>query len=318
MQAEFFRVLTVSVDRARRLMNERSKWRLNPHQQDWLRIQNWQTVITELDIVEQPPVPRAPMGPTPPNNAAPPAVAASSQPSSVTSRTSAADGPSSSADQTAPTAPDQSKKGTPCTNTVTSIQEKEPPTPSVSDTPPKLHNANTTTADFVQVKEHVRSPPMKPRSEKTGGSQRESTSGLATATVESKTALEQEGRKFAANELTKMGYAVEQMAPGNPGFDLRAVKPGCVLKVEVKSHAQKASRVFVTQREWEEYLRTRNVPGYAWELWNVEYLASTSRLRPTIQRVGYIPKRALKESGYYVDLGQCTQEAPKSGTPEPQ
>jgi len=55
MQAEFFRVLTVSVDRARRLMNERSKWRLNPHQQDWLRIQNWQTVITELDIFEQPP-----------------------------------------------------------------------------------------------------------------------------------------------------------------------------------------------------------------------------------------------------------------------
>ena len=89
------------------------------------------------------------------------------------------------------------------------------------------------------------------------------------------------------------------------------MKSGEALKIEVKSHAQRASSVFVTQREWEEYLKTRNVEGQSWELWNVENLAKTSGPRPTIQRIGYIPESATSESGYWVDLGECSQEPPK-------
>lgn len=129
--------------------------------------------------------------------------------------------------------------------------------------------------------------------------------------------MEEEGREFAANELKKMGYEVEQMGQHNPGFDLRAEKTGEVFKVEVKAHAGEASSVFVTRREYEEYLATLGVNGEKWELWNVENLAKSSGKNPTIQRIGHIPESAMKESGYWVDLSQCSQEPPESGTPEP-
>lgn len=115
-----------------------------------------------------------------------------------------------------------------------------------------------------------------------------------------------------------MGYRVTPMSQRNPGFDLKAEKPGDTLKVEVKAHAGEASSVFVTQREWEEHLKTRDVSGQAWELWNVENLAKASGKKPTIQRVRHIPKSAMKESGYWIDLNQCPQELPKLGTPEHQ
>ena len=105
-----------------------------------------------------------------------------------------------------------------------------------------------------------------------------------------------------------MGYKVTAMSQRNPGFDLMAEKLGDTLKVEVKAHAGEASSVFVTQREWEEHLRSRDVNGQAWELWNVENLAKSSGKKPTIQRVRQIPKSAMKESGYWIDLNQCPQE----------
>ena len=51
MNAAFFRLLTVTVERARKLRDEQTNWRLTPEQQDWLREQNWKIVITELDEV---------------------------------------------------------------------------------------------------------------------------------------------------------------------------------------------------------------------------------------------------------------------------
>ena len=106
-----------------------------------------------------------------------------------------------------------------------------------------------------------------------------------------------------------MGYKVTAMSQRNPGFDLGAEKPGDTLKVEVKAHAGEASSVFITQREWEEHLRTRDVSGQEWELWNIENLAKSSGKKPTIQRVRHIPKSAMKESGYWIDLNQCPQES---------
>jgi len=140
-------------------------------------------------------------------------------------------------------------------------------------------------------------------------SSRATASGLTTASAEDKAALEQCGRDFAARKLASMGYTVTAMSQRNPGFDLKAEKPGDILEVEVKAHAGEASSVFVTQREWEEYLRSRGVSGEAWEIWNVENLAKASGKTPTIQRIRHIPKSALKESGYWIDLNQCSQEA---------
>jgi hypothetical protein len=107
-----------------------------------------------------------------------------------------------------------------------------------------------------------------------------------------------------------MGYTVTPMGQGSPGYDLRAVKSGFTLKVEVKGHSGTGSSAFVTQREWEEYLRTRHMKGQAWELWNVENLARASGKSPTIQRVRHIPKSAMKESGYWIDVNQCSQDSP--------
>jgi len=72
------------------------------------------------------------------------------------------------------------------------------------------------------------------------------------------------------------------------------------------------------RRKRKEHLRTRGVSGEAWELWNVENLAKASGKKPAIQRFRHIPESAMKESGYWIDLNQCSLEPPKSGTPEPQ
>jgi hypothetical protein len=207
--------------------------------------------------------------------------------------------------QTAPPAPVQRSQETPRSDKPTTSPEQE------SQTPPELHDANTITADFVEVRAHPRSRPQRPRGQQTEGNRREAPSGLTTASADDKAALEQCGREFAARKLASMGYAVTAMSQRNPGFDLKAEKPGDTLKVEVKAHAGEASSVFVTQREWEEHLKTRGVSGQAWELWNVENLAKSSGKNPTIQRVRHIPKSAMKESGYWIDLSQCPQELSK-------
>ena len=319
MQAEFFLLLTVLAERARKLMQERTNWRLTPEQQEWLREQNWQIVITELDEVVQPTTPRTSTGPTPPNTTTTPPVATSSQPSSAHSGTAPAQGTSSAVNQATPTAPTQSKQETSRSDTAATNQEQEPHAQSASDTPAELHDANTTTAAFVEVRAYTRSPAQRSRGEQTNENRREVTSGLSSVSAESKTALEERGREFAINKLKELGYKkVEPMGLQNPGFDLRAFKPGDTLKVEVKSHAREASIVFVSQREYEEYLTTLGVNGETWELWNVENLAKSSGKTPTIQRVVHIPESAMKENGYWVKLSQCSQETPKSGTPEPQ
>ena len=108
-----------------------------------------------------------------------------------------------------------------------------------------------------------------------------------------------------------MGYKVVQMGKQNPGYDLLAQKQGDTLKVEVKGHSGQSSSVFVTQSEWGEYLRTHQRAGECWELWNIENLAQSSGGTPRIKRFRYLPKSALRESGYWIDLKQCSTNFPK-------
>ncbi len=305
IQAEFFRVLTVAVERARKLVRERSNWRLTPQQEGWLREQRWDILITELDDVEQRPAPRPLAGPTTPTATAPAPAAVGSQPSSADSGTTTAKGTGSAANQTAPT---QSRLETPRSDTAAPNPVQKPQAQSATDAPTELHDTNTTTAEFVEVRAHTRSSPPRSRGEQANENQRESTGGLASVSAESKTALEARGREFAAKILREkpMGYEVVLLGPQNPGFDLRAIKLGHTLKVEVKSHAREVSSVFVSKREYDEYLKTLGVNGESWELWNVQNLAKSSGKTPTIQRIGHIPESAMKESGYWVDLSQCS------------
>jgi len=306
MQAEFFRVLTVGLERARKLMRERSNWRLTLQQQAWLREQDWGILITELDEVEQLPAPRQTQ--EPPNTTAPAPVLPKSLPSSTKDNLAPAQSQGSAASQTTTTARTQQRQETPRSETPPATEQQKAEKEPSGGAPDELHDADTTTADFVEVRAHTRSRPQRQSREQSRSSERAATSGLTTATQESKAALEQCGRNFATQKLQGMGYTVTPMGQRSPGYDMLALKPGDTLKVEVKAHAGEASSVFITQREWEEHLKTCSARGEAWELWNVENLAKSSGKNPTIQRVRQIPKSAMKESGYWIDLSQCPQE----------
>ncbi|WP_457653088.1 sacsin N-terminal ATP-binding-like domain-containing protein [Rhodocaloribacter sp.] len=121
-------------------------------------------------------------------------------------------------------------------------------------------------------------------------------------TVMEKTELEKTGREFATRELKKMGYAVEEMPPENPGFDLRATKDGEELRIEVKTHAGRATVVYITHRQYKEYLSQH---GYRWELWNVEHLSENDVHMVVITRYPSIPDEALNARTLRVDLRKC-------------
>ncbi|RLB94442.1 MAG: hypothetical protein DRH50_06390 [Deltaproteobacteria bacterium] len=117
-----------------------------------------------------------------------------------------------------------------------------------------------------------------------------------------KAELEAAGRALAARELESMGFSVEEMPQGNPGFDLRAKKDGDELRVEVKAHGGRATIVDVTQREYKEYLGQQR---YRWELWNVEHLAKDDSHQVVITRYDQIPDDALDVRTFRVDLKRC-------------
>lgn len=124
-------------------------------------------------------------------------------------------------------------------------------------------------------------------------------------TEEEKAELEEAGRRIAARELAKLGYAVEGMPQKNPGFDLRARKGGEELRVEVKAHLGRATMVDVTQREYKEYLGQQ---VYRWELWNVEHLAENDTDPVAITRYDDIPDDALDTRTFRVDLKKCQRK----------
>lgn len=124
--------------------------------------------------------------------------------------------------------------------------------------------------------------------------------------------LEVMGRALVARELEKMGFSVENMPSGNPGFDLRSKKHGEEVRVEVKAHGGRATVVDLTHREYKEYLGQQ---GYRWELWNVEHLAENDACAVVITRYGTIPDDALDARTFRVDLKKCLSPAhPSSNT----
>lgn len=117
-----------------------------------------------------------------------------------------------------------------------------------------------------------------------------------------KAKLEKAGRAFAVRALEDLGYSVEEMPQGNPGYDLRAKKDGGELRVEVKAHNGRATVVEITHREYKEYLTQQ---GYRWELWNVEHLAADNSSPVVITRYDQIPDDALDARTFRVELKKC-------------
>jgi hypothetical protein len=134
-----------------------------------------------------------------------------------------------------------------------------------------------------------------------GGTEREKRS----LTDAEKEKLEEAGRVLAVRELERMGFSVEKMPQGNPGFDLRAKKDGDELRVEVKAHIGRATVVEFTQRENKEYLGQQ---GYRWELWNIEHLAENDDSIVVITRYDTIPDNALDVRTFRVDLKLCQRK----------
>jgi len=174
--------------------------------------------------------------------------------------------------------------------------------------PIALNHPDLVPADIIDVGVHTGSLPQRTRSQQEQSTKHESVGGFASTTVSDKGALEQCGREYATHELQLKGYEVTPMPQQNPGYDLLARKAGETLKVEVKAHSGEATNVFITQREWEEYLRMLPSRDERWELWNVENLVAGSKPKITIVR--YIPDSVPRESGYWIDINQCFSERP--------
>jgi hypothetical protein len=160
----------------------------------------------------------------------------------------------------------------------------------------------------VNTYHHILGSPHGPRSEFADGGGGDGVSATGGGfeeqrlTDEERKQLEKAGRKFAKRELEKEGYVVEEMPFDNPGFDLRVVKPGEELRVEVKAHAGQASTVEITQRQYREYLSQQ---GHRWELWNVEHLDENDAKPVTITRYSNIPDEALNVRTLRVNLKSC-------------
>ena len=297
-QVEFFRLLIATLlratpARAQIIKRQHPKWNLTTEQEAWLREQDWQPVLIELEVPEQPQPNRQSPLLFIPNRVQPPT------PSDVVLFNP----------QTTPTTtPELADVARVEPNSVAQERSSEPAPNSQS---PGLHDANTTEAEVVSVRGHTRArQPRRPNREQAVNQQAtpEPSSGLAATSAQDKAALEKCAREYATKELKKLGYEVKPMETSNPGYDLKATKPGELLKVEVKGHSSESQTVFVTQREWEEHMWTDGVENQSWELWDFQNLSKASGKKPTFRRIRHIPKSAKRESGYWIDLSQCSSD----------
>jgi hypothetical protein len=170
-----------------------------------------------------------------------------------------------------------------------------------------------TDVEFIEVSAHTRSLPRKKRGvDRQGDNRRDEKSSLGETTRKSKMELEERAMQIIRHQFETnpelSGFAITDCRKELCGYDLRAEKPGHVLRVEIKAHGREAKSVFVTKREWDES-RVKDLGGQEdrWELWNVENLVGESA-RTKITRYGNVPEDARsQEVGYWVDLNMCSR-----------
>jgi len=207
-----------------------------------------------------------------------------------------------------PSSPDGSQTQQPKPHSTGQEGEKPEKPSEPPDTRRPLRLKDASGADYV-----LASAPEQGAGPSGGGGGGGTGQGGCSLTDTEKAEMEGAGRAIAARELERMGFSVEKMSSGNPGFDLRSKKDNEELRVEVKAHSGRATVVDVTQREYKEYLGQQ---GYRWELWNVEHLAENDARPVIITRYDTIPDDALDARTFRVDLKRCQSPANPSSTPE--
>jgi hypothetical protein len=99
------------------------------------------------------------------------------------------------------------------------------------------------------------------------------------------------------------------MPPHNKGFDLRAVKHGRTLLVEVKGHRGASNIAEVTDAQLQEHARClKSGDDETWQLWNIERLAASDPNAVSVTIVRRIPPEACRADRYRVDLRECERE----------
>jgi hypothetical protein len=118
--------------------------------------------------------------------------------------------------------------------------------------------------------------------------------GREELSAEERAHVETASRAFVCAELQRRGYEVEEMDRYNPGFDIRAIKPGVpTLLIEVKGHIGESILVDLTIREYEEYIRHLSSNDVRWELWNIVNLSADREGDVLFSRHSQIPEEAI-------------------------
>ena len=183
--------------------------------------------------------------------------------------------------------------------------DRQPDPPPVQDTPPKtpirLKDVNVERPTVAWGQAAVL--PDKPD----GGGGGSGGEGWPLSDDE-RADIEKCGRDFAAQWLETNGYQVEQMPQFNAGFDMRAIKEGECLLIELKAHSHTAKIVDLTASELREHERCNRTgsSGKRWELWNVENLAADATAEIRITRYDSIADDAFKARILSLDLRLCS------------
>lgn len=162
--------------------------------------------------------------------------------------------------------------------------------------------------EFVHVTAHTRNRSRRERRpRKTAGGPGQERHPMASISQATKTEIEEAAvhvilQQFATRpDLILFSKPIDRRKE-NKGYDIYTAKPGQVLRIEIKAHLRESKSVFLTQKEWQA--SRHSTPENRWELWNVENLASEAG-HVRVTRYSHIPRDALRESGYWIDLNAC-------------
>ncbi|MEI7732645.1 MAG: DUF3883 domain-containing protein [Verrucomicrobiota bacterium] len=312
-----YRLLGLESVDARRELAER-KWELIPQQKAWLQSVGYRSEIVELTTKATNQDNRESRPPIPPEAPSGGSVAATPQ-QNPAPESQASDQLKSDA-QSAKSPPESSPPDAGITRSPGKTDDRnEPPqlarsteSEPNSSSPLKSPDAE---AEFIHVNAHTRRQPgREPQKGEAGDRETQGQHPMAGVSHATKTEIENAAVQVILQQFQRVpglrGFKVHDERKRNHGYDVLAIKPGHVLRIEIKAHLREAKSVFVTQKEWQQSKRhAKGPPEDHWELWNVENLAGDTPGKVRIIRYQYLPDDAFRESGYWVDLNACHSES---------
>jgi hypothetical protein len=298
-EAEFFKLLMATPARAKKIKSEHANWNLNTEQEAWLREQNWQTVLINLETDEPPTTPR-PNRLIAPGTSTRTTAADSTTAASTPSQRDARPEPAGTAAGSQPSSAEAtSGRGE------TSREQPRPPSPVTSEAKAdQLTEIKKTEVKFGKRRRRTnrRSPEPRP-SQGVQRTDRPEDAAHRQAEQDEKKRVERAGIDCAIRHLKEDLHYTEvvEMGQKSPGFDLLAKRASDELRIELKSHKSTATTLVLTKPEWDEYLRCQRGNQH-WELWNIENALTST---PIITRYNTIPVTAIMPRQYQLNLADC-------------